>query len=283
MIELKSVSKSFDDHVILDHIDLTIRDAETMVVIGRSGTGKSVLLKHIIGLMRPDAGSVLVGGVDLGKVSGPEMDRLRLRFGMLFQGAALFDSMTAFENVAFALREHTTLESSAIGQRVHECLQLVGLEGVDQLYPSELSGGMRKRVGLARALAMNPEIILYDEPTTGIDPIMGDIINHLIIGLRDQLKVTSVVVTHDMRSAYKVADRIAMLYNGKIVDIGNPDEIRHSKSPIVQQFINGEAVGPIQEGLPDQRILSRWSSRRPVPGARSPAGGAGRRAEHGGS
>jgi phospholipid/cholesterol/gamma-HCH transport system ATP-binding protein len=169
--------------------------------------------------------------------------------------------MTVEENVAFPLQEHSTLDGAGITQRVKECLGLVGLEAAEDLYPSELSGGMRKRVGLARALSMNPEIILYDEPTTGIDPIMGDIINDLIIALRDRLKVTSVVVTHDMRSAYKVADRMAMLYNGSIVAVGTPEEIRQSPNPVVQQFIKGEATGPIHEGLPDRRVLSRWSSR----------------------
>ena len=264
MIEINELSKSFDNHKVLDHVTLTIQTGETMVIIGRSGCGKSVLLKHIIGLMKPDGGAVVIDGVDVAQRSGRALDQLRLKFGMLFQGAALFDSMTVFENVAFPLQEHTTMTSEAIRQRVHECLQLVGLEGVDDLSPSEISGGMRKRVGLARALAMNPEIVLYDEPTTGIDPIMGDIINDLIIALRDRLKVTSVVVTHDMRSAYKVADHIAMLYNGSIVEVGAPDEIRHSTNPLVQQFIKGEAVGPIQEGLPDRRVLSRWSSRTRV-------------------
>ena len=261
MIEIQDLSKSFEHHKVLDHVGLTIRTGETMSIIGRSGSGKSVLLKHMIGLMRPDQGAVLVNGVDLTTLSSAALDQLRLKFGMLFQGAALFDSMTAYENVAFPLQEHSRMSEEASRQRVHECLQLVGLEGVDELYPAELSGGMRKRVGLARALAMNPEIVLYDEPTTGIDPIMGDIINDLIIALRDRLKVTSVVVTHDMRSAYKVADRIAMLYNGRIVEVGSPEEIRRSPNRIVQQFIKGEAVGPIQEGLPDRRVLSRWSPR----------------------
>lgn len=264
MIEIKDLSKSFEAHRVLDHVSLTIKTGETMVVMGRSGCGKSVLLKHIIGLIKPDEGMVLVDGVDVTQLSGRELDELRLKFGMLFQGAALFDSMTVFENVAFPLQEHTTMDAEAIRQRVQECLQLVGLEGVDELYPSELSGGMRKRVGLARALAINPEIVLYDEPTTGIDPIMGDIINDLIIALRDRLRVTSVVVTHDMRSAYKVADRMAMLYNGTIVEVGAPAAIRQSENPVVQQFIKGEAVGPIQEGLPDRRVLSRWSSRSHV-------------------
>ncbi len=261
MIEIQQLSKSFEDHKVLDRVSLSIKTGETMVIMGRSGCGKSVLLKHIIGLLKPDEGAVLVNGTDIAQLSGQELDGLRLKFGMLFQGAALFDSMTAFENVSFPLREHSKMDAGAIAQRVHECLQLVGLDNVDDLYPSELSGGMRKRVGLARALALGPEIVLYDEPTTGIDPIMGDIINDLVIALRDRLKVTSVVVTHDMRSAYKVADRMAMLYNGGIVEVGSPEQIRNSKNPVVQQFIKGEAVGPIQEGLPDRRILTRWSSR----------------------
>ncbi len=259
MIEIQRLSKSFDGHKVLDHVNLTIQQGETMVIIGRSGCGKSVLLKHIIGLLKPDEGTVLVDGADIAQLSGSALDELRLKFGMLFQNAALFDSMTVYENVAFPLLEHTTMTTEAIQQRVHECLQLVGLEGVDDREPSELSGGMRKRVGLARALAMSPHMVLYDEPTTGVDPIMGDIINDLIIALRDRLKVTSIVVTHDMRSAYKVADRIAMLYNGSILEVGSPEAIRNSQNPVVQQFIRGEAVGPIQEGLPDRRVLSRWS------------------------
>ena len=261
MIEIRDLSKSFGRQKVLDRLDLTIQTGETMVVIGRSGSGKSVLLKHLIGLLAPEAGSVRIDGVEVTQLAGAALDRLRMKFGMLFQNAALFDSMTAYENVAFPLLEHTTMRPDEIRQRVHQCLQLVGLEHVDALYPAQLSGGMRKRAGLARALAMGPEIILYDEPTTGIDPILGDIINDLIIALRDRLKVTSVVVTHDMRSAYKVADRIAMLYNGKIIEVGSTEEIRSSKNPIVQQFIKGEAVGPIREGLPDRNVLSRWWSR----------------------
>ena len=264
MIEIQQVSKSFNAHQVLDGVDLTIPTGQTMVIIGRSGCGKSVLLKHMIGLIKPDAGAVRVNGTDIGRLAGPALDQIRMKFGMLFQGAALFDSMTAAENVAFPLEEHTTMSPQAIRQRVQECLELVGLQGVDDHVPSELSGGMRKRLGLARALAVNPEIILYDEPTTGIDPIMGDIINELIVALRDRLKVTSVVVTHDMRSAYKVADRIAMLYNGKIVEAGTPEAIRTSTNPVVRQFIEGAAVGPIQEGLPNRQVLSRWSSRTKV-------------------
>ena len=261
MITIENLSKSFGAHQVLNRVNLTVKKGETMVVIGRSGEGKSVLLKHIIGLMQPDTGSVRVDGVSMTEFSGEALDKIRMKFGMLFQNAALFDSMTAYENVAFPLLEHTTMTTKAIQNRVQECLELVGLSGVDALYPAELSGGMRKRVGLARALAVGPEIILYDEPTTGIDPIMGDIVNELVVALRDRLQVTSVVVTHDMRSAYKVADRIAMLYNGGIIEVGSPEEIRHSTNAVVQQFIKGEAVGPIQEGLPNRRVLSRWSAR----------------------
>ncbi|MBI3324999.1 MAG: ABC transporter ATP-binding protein [Candidatus Omnitrophica bacterium] len=258
MIEIKDLVKSFGEHLVLNRVKLTIKTGETMVIIGRSGGGKSVLLKHIIGLMKPDSGAVLIDDVDITHLSGRPLDEIRKKFGMLFQGAALFDSMSVEENVGFALREHADMDPQSIRKRVQECLALVGLQGIEELHPAELSGGMRKRVGLARAVAMNPEIILYDEPTTGVDPIMGDVINELIIALRDRLKVTSVMVTHDMRSAYKVADRIAMLYNGAIIEVGTPDEIKKSASPVVQQFIQGLGTGPIQEGLPDRRILSRW-------------------------
>jgi len=264
MIDIRGLAKSFDGHKVLEGLDLRIETGETMVIIGRSGCGKSVLLKHIIGLVKPDAGAIAVDGEDISQLSGRSLDRLRLRFGMLFQSAALFDSMNVGENVSFALREHTTLAPDAITQRVHDCLQLVGLQDIDQRYPAQLSGGMRKRVGLARALAIGPEMILYDEPTTGIDPIMADLINDLIIALHDQLKVTSIVVTHDMVSAYKVADRIAMLYNGRIVEVGSPDAIRASKNPVVQQFIRGEANGPIQEGLPDRDVFKRWTARADI-------------------
>ncbi|HAM40961.1 MAG TPA: ABC transporter ATP-binding protein [Candidatus Omnitrophica bacterium] len=258
MIEIRDLTKTFEEHLVLNGVNLTINKGETMVIIGRSGCGKSVLLKHLIGLMKPDRGEVRIDGLDVTGLSGAELDAVRLKMGMLFQGAALFDSMTVEDNVGFALREHARMEQPAIAQRVTECLSLVGLSGVGDLRPSELSGGMRKRVGLARAIANNPELILYDEPTTGIDPIMGDIINDLIIALRDRLKMTSVVVTHDMRSAYKVADRMAMLYNGTIIEVGTPEQIRQSSNPVVQQFIKGEAAGPIQEGMPDRRILSQW-------------------------
>ncbi len=239
MIEIINLHKEFTGHPVLRGVNLTIRKGETMVIIGRSGCGKSVLLKHIIGLMQPDRGQVLVEGQEVSRLEGEGLQKLRLKFGMLFQGAALFDSMTVGENVAFALREHSRMPEREIEGRVKECLGLVGLAGIEHLKPAELSGGMRKRVGLARALAIRPEVILYDEPTTGVDPVMADTINRLIVELHDRLKVTGVVVTHDMTSAYKVGDRIAMLHEGRILQVGTVEETRSSGNPVVRQFILG--------------------------------------------
>ena len=243
MIEIINLFKSFDGHSVLTGVNLTIRDGETMVIIGRSGGGKSVLLKHIIGLIQPDQGQVIVSGQELSHLKGTALSHLRLQFGMLFQGAALFDSLTVGENVAFPLREHTPLKEEQIRDRVRECLRLVGLKGIEEMKPAALSGGMRKRVGLARALAIRPQVILYDEPTTGIDPIMADAINKLIKELHDHLKATGIVVTHDMVSAYKIADRIAMLHKGKIIQVGTVEEIRSTTDPIVRQFICGLSDG----------------------------------------
>jgi len=239
MIEIINVLKNFNSHQVLRGVNLTIRNGETMVIIGRSGCGKTVLLRHMIGLVQPDSGQVIVDGQDVATLTGKELEALHLKFGMLFQGAALFDSMTVGENVAFSLREHTQMKEEEVDARVRECLGLVGLKGIEHLKPAELSGGMRKRVGLARALAIGPKIILYDEPTTGVDPVMADAINKLIKELHDRLKVTGVAVTHDMVSAYKIADRIAMLHEGKILQVGTPDEIRNTSNPIVRQFILG--------------------------------------------
>lgn len=248
MIEIINLCKSFNGTKVLDNLNLTINTGETMVIIGRSGCGKSVLLKHIIGIMKPDSGQVIIDGTDITKLNGKQLNDFRLRFGMLFQGAALFDSLTIEENIGFNLIEHSNVPRSQIRKRVTECLGLVGLKGIEDSKPAELSGGMRKRVGLARAICMKPEIILYDEPTTGIDPIMGDAINDLIKDLHDKLKITSIAVTHDMVSAYKIASRLAMLYKGKIVAMGTPDEIKNTVNPILKQFITGAAKGPITEG-----------------------------------
>src|SRR3989338_6564678 len=247
MIEVKKVAKSFRGRLVLNQLDLKVHKGEPLVVIGRSGCGKSVLLKHIIGILKPDQGEILVEGINVAALSSRQLNQLRLRFGMLFQGSALFDSMTVGENVGFNLIEHTTLSERAIHERIEESLELVGLKGIQELKPSELSGGMKKRVGLARAICMRPEILLYDEPTTGLDPIMADAINELIVELHDKLKVTSIAVTHDMISAYKVASRIAMMYQGKIIQAGTPDQIRNASNPIVQQFITGSASGPMTD------------------------------------
>ena len=245
MIEIINLCKSFNDKKVLDNLNLTINAGETTVIIGRSGCGKSVLLKHIIGILKPDAGQVFINNKDLTKLSARELNNVRMKFGMLFQGAALFDSLSVWENIAFGMIEHTKYDNDAVMDRVRECLELVGLKGIENVKPAELSGGMRKRVGLARAICMKPSIILYDEPTTGLDPIMADAINELIKELHDKLKVTSIAVTHDMTSAYKIADKIAMLYKGKIIAVGSPDEIKNTTDPVVKQFISGEAEGPI--------------------------------------
>ncbi|PIV12219.1 MAG: ABC transporter ATP-binding protein [Candidatus Omnitrophica bacterium CG12_big_fil_rev_8_21_14_0_65_43_15] len=245
MIEINNIHKVFHGKKVLKSVDLTVQTGETMVVIGCSGCGKSVLLKHIIGLLKPDSGRISIDKEDITKMDEKQLRHLRMRFGMLFQSSALFDSLNVAENVAFSLMEHTDLDRKVIMHKVRSCLSLVGLSGIEHSMPSELSGGMKKRVGLARAICVDPQIVLYDEPTTGIDPIMADAINDLIRDLQDKLKITSIVVTHDMISAYKVADRIAMLYEGRIIEVGTPNQIKNTSNPVVKQFITGAAEGPI--------------------------------------
>jgi len=245
MIEIRGLEKRFGTKVVLDGLDLTVPRGKNTVVIGGSGTGKSVLIKCVVGLLRADVGEILIGGEDVTKMDERELVRVRRKFGMLFQGAALFDSMNVGENVAFALRRLRLYPERQIREVVEEKLSMVGLRDIQHLMPAELSGGMKKRVGLARAIASEPEILLYDEPTTGLDPIMADVINDLIISLRELLGVTSISITHDMASAYKIADHIAMLYKGKIVEVGTPEEIRNTRNPVVSQFVEGRAVGPI--------------------------------------
>lgn len=247
MIQIQGLYKSFGVNHVLRNLDLEIKTGEALVIMGRSGCGKSILLKQIMGIMEPDQGTVIIDGVDIFSLSPRELDQFRLKLGMLFQGSALFDSLTVGENVGFSLIEHTQLPGPVIQQKVREKLKLVGLEGIEDLMPSELSGGMRKRVGLARAICNDPKIILYDEPTTGLDPIMADGINELIVETDEKLRITSVTVTHDLKSAYRIADRIAMLYQGRIIGIGTPDEIRNTDNPIIRQFITGSATGPITE------------------------------------
>jgi len=247
VIQIQGIHKWFGQNHVLQGVDLTIKEGETLVIIGRSGCGKSVLLKHIIGILEPEEGDIKIDGRSVRTMPQGEQDQFRLQLGMLFQGAALFDSLTVRENVGFSLYEHTKLSEEVISQKVREKLGLVGLRDIENLMPASLSGGMKKRVGLARAICSEPKIILYDEPTTGLDPINADVINDLILRMQEQLKVISIVVTHDMTSAYKVADRIAMLYDGKIIGVGTPDEIKNSKDPIIQQFITGSARGPITD------------------------------------
>ena len=247
LIEVNDVHKSFAQNHVLRGLNLAVRQGESMVVIGGSGTGKSVLIKCIIGILSPDRGNIFVAGQDIGSLKEKDLYQLRKKFGMLFQAGALFDSMKVWENVGFGLLQHTTLSKKEVKKRAVEKLNLLGLHQIEDLMPSELSGGMRKRVSLARAIAMEPEILLYDEPTTGLDPIRADTINALIVEMRKKIKVTSITITHDMVSAYKVGDRIAMLYQGKIIEVGTPDEIKNSTSAIVQQFIQGKAEGPITQ------------------------------------
>ncbi len=249
MIEILKVSKSFGDHKVLNELSLKIETGSTCVIIGRSGCGKSVLLKHIMGILRPDSGQIFIDSQEIVKLNGKELDKIRMKIGMVFQGGALFDSLTVGENVGFGLIEHDHIDRKELLERIEESLCMVDLCGIENLMPFELSGGMKKRVSLARALCIKPEIILYDEPTTGVDPITADSINELIRELHDKLKVTAIVVTHDMKSAYRVADRIAMLYQGKIIAEGSAQEIQNSIHPVVYQFVNGLAKGPITETL----------------------------------
>lgn len=248
-IEIRNVFKSFGSKSVLNGVNLVINEGETLVVIGSSGGGKSVLLKLITGLNEPDRGEILFDGRTLSSMTKDEAELHQMKFGMLFQSAALFDSLNVLENVGFVLEEHRGMTQSEIRPIVREKLRMVGLEGIEHQMPASLSGGMKKRVGLARAICYDPQVIVYDEPTTGLDPINSDVINDLIISMQEKLKVTSVVVTHDMTSAYKVADRIAMLYRGEIIGVGTPEEIQNTKNPVIRQFVTGSAHGPITDGL----------------------------------
>ena len=238
MIEIKNLKKSFGSKEVLRGVNLTIEDGITLVIIGRSGCGKSVLLKHIIGLLKPDEGEVLIEGNDIAKMDQKELYEIRKRFGFLFQGAALFDSMDVEENIGLALKENTSMTKSEIADVVVEKLELVGLPGTQNMKPADLSGGMKKRVSLARSLATNPEYILYDEPTTGLDPVMSDQIDDLIQDLSKKLKVTSIVVTHDIFSVYDIADVVAMMHEGMIYFIGTPKELTTTDDKLIRDFLN---------------------------------------------
>jgi phospholipid/cholesterol/gamma-HCH transport system ATP-binding protein len=239
MIEIKNLQKSFGSKQVLRGVDLNIQEGMTNVIIGASGCGKSVLLKHIVGLLKPDEGHILIDGDDITTMNEKEIYAIRKKFGFLFQSAALFDSMTVGENVGIALRENTPTPKAEIDRIVSEKLGLVDLPGTESLMPSELSGGMRKRVGLARALATNPQYILYDEPTTGLDPITSETIDELMdtVAQNKKLKVTSLIVTHDIFTVYEIGDRVAMMYEGKVHFTGTPEELRVTSDPIVRQFL----------------------------------------------
>lgn len=243
MIKLFDIQKSFGKNKVLQGISFVIPKGKITVIIGRSGEGKSVLLKHLIRLINPDEGKILVDGTDILSLNEIELKEFRKKFGMLFQNAALFDSMNVFSNVAFPLVEHTNMTDHEIASRVHEVLELVGLKDIDEKMPEELSGGMRKRVGLARSIALLPQILLYDEPTTGLDPIMTDAIDQLIVNTQKQLGVTSVVISHDIEASFRIADRVAMLHEGKIILEGQRVDFEASKHPFIKRFLEGRATG----------------------------------------
>ena len=239
MLELKNVSMSFQDRRILDDVSLQVQRGEILVVIGPSGSGKSTLLRLMIGLLKPDSGQIWVDGREISHLDEDDLNQIRRNMGMVFQYSALFDSMTVGENVAFGIRQHTKMPEEEILRVIRRTLRMVGLMGRENAMPSELSGGMKKRVSLARAIALNPKIVLYDEPTSGLDPVMSATINRLIMSTRRIMGVTAVVVTHDMESAFTIADRIAMIYDERIIEVGTPAEFRQSDNPVVQQFISG--------------------------------------------
>ena len=245
-IEFVDVHKSFGKQKVLNGLSMTIPRRKVTCVIGRSGTGKSVTIKHVIGLLKPDQGQILVDGQDVTQRSERELYALRKRFGFLFQEAALFDSMTVFENVAFPLVEHTKKKKAEIAEIVREKLRIVGLAGAEEKLPSQLSGGMRKRVGLARAIALDPEFILFDEPTSGLDPVVTDAVDQMILRAQEHLHVTMVVITHDLASMFKIGDKIILLHAGSVRAAGTPDEIKASADPMVQQFLQGRSDGPMK-------------------------------------
>jgi phospholipid/cholesterol/gamma-HCH transport system ATP-binding protein len=241
LIQLIDVHKAFGPKRVLNGFSLDVNEGETMVIIGYSGTGKSVAIKHIVGLLEPDAGRVLVDGLEVPRLPRRELYKLRARIGYVFQFAALFDSMSIGDNVAMGLRKQGELTDAEIGDRVAQALELVDLPNVEARFPAELSGGMRKRVGIARAIALRPKYLLYDEPTTGLDPVTSAVIDQLMVRMREKLGVTGIVITHDMRSAYSVGTRVAMLYEGRVRWVGTVEEIRQTDDPIVRQFIEGRA------------------------------------------
>ena len=245
VVELRNVHKAFGEKKVLEGVSLDITKGEVFYIIGKSGSGKSVILKHITRLMEPDAGDIFLFGKALSEQDENSMNEIRLKMGVLFQMSALFDSMTVFDNVAFSLRRFTKKTPEEIEELVYEKLKLVGLSGIEQAKPADLSGGMQKRVGLARAIALGPQVVLYDEPTTGVDPILASAVDDLILSLNKELGVTSIVISHDMTSVFRTADRIAMLYEGDFLKVGSPDDFKESSDPVIRQFLAGSANGPM--------------------------------------
>lgn len=247
-ISVRNVVRFFENRKVLDDVSLEIKRGEIFVILGGSGSGKSTLLRIMAGAIPPSSGKILLGGSDVNALSQDEREKIKRRFGMSFQSSALLDFLTVEENVSLPLKEHTRLSPKIISMIAKMKLQLVGLLGFENFYPSMLSGGMKKRVGVARAIAMDPEVVFYDEPTAGLDPVVCAVVDQLIVDLAKKLNLTSIVVTHNMESVWRIADRVAMIYKGKILEIGTPDDIRNSKNAIVQQFIKGEIEGPIEVG-----------------------------------
>jgi phospholipid/cholesterol/gamma-HCH transport system ATP-binding protein len=246
IIQVHNLRKRFDAQSVLSGLNIDIMSGEILAVIGRSGTGKSVFLKHLIGLMRPDSGRVLIAGEDIHQAHRRQREKIRERLDMLFQGGALFDSLSVEENIAFPLRERTRMSEADIHAAVIGSLKDVGLDGIEDKFPAELSGGMRKRVALARALVQKPEIMLFDEPTTGLDPILVQAIHHLICDTQKQFGYTAVIVSHEIPRIFEIATRVAMLHNGVIIEVAPPDQFQQSSNPVIQQFISGDLEGPLQ-------------------------------------
>lgn len=250
VIDVVNLSKSFGQLVVLEDVNLAVEEGESLVILGGSGTGKTVLLRCIMGLLKPDRGHVALEGRVIQDMSRDDLFEARKQIGMCFQMAALFDSMSVEENVGFALHRHTTMTKGEVADRVEECLNLVGLKGTQKLRPAQLSGGMKRRVGFARAIALKPKILLFDEPTTGLDPVMTDVIGRIIMDLKTELGVTSITITHDLKSAFEIADRIALLFRGRCLAVQKPEDFRNNPHEVIQQFLRGEADGPFLQDPP---------------------------------
>jgi len=264
VIDVVNLSKAFGNKVVLDGVNLSVEEGESLVVLGGSGSGKTVLLRCILGLFRPDQGHVSIEGKVVQDLTRDELSEVRKSIGMCFQMAALFDSMTVEENVGFALMRHTQMTLAQRAERVAECLNMVGLKDTQKLRPSELSGGMKRRVGFARAIALKPKILLFDEPTTGLDPVMTDVIGRIILGLKTQMGVTSITITHDLKSAFEIADRIAMLFQGKCLAVQKPEDFKVNPDAVIQQFLRGDAEGPFLQDPPPP-VSAKRIAPQPIP------------------